>query len=656
MTFHGIFKKMVDESTSKKTNEKRVSVNEAYDDNALGWFTRNNILPQIFGGEMNGLRVRSAMLTDEKGKQIGATPSFGDGRKPTSSYPFVGIYGYADFPALAAKTGNKKSFISDKLRQISSDVSIRAILNKQVMDGTGIPENAFIIYPQMPLSSIGSRVTKRSTSNFNLFNLRDEYRLTTYPYNVQQALSVDENGRIFPDQTKAGGVVILPRSTSAQWNSAGMVYLSKLTMYDVYTIGCLDNRPELARQFTGGDRVEWPRVGGLLGMFMSNGSLQNNLRNGNPSYGKFDEFAKENGFITEDGEIDFLSIRQWILTADSEEIATKLLIPYLLKSPMENTYCCRVVTTSPDCPVKESDVAVFKALTEGNAQFEKGLEEIDSGEYDFEADDGEPDDFSESAPMVYGDEFINEAADTNMVEINESGMAKEMMAIFNYYISHHAPTIAIAPSQRKINLLRYDDRIKTKGSGVKRTFARIISQRNPLIPEIDGRFCPKEILGNMRVSKSGTLDYSPFFKKYERLLEQSAPQKFKYTRIVGYMISFEYDPVIEEEYKNERREKGFGTRGMGLLKHYIESPNSKMLSREPTVFDVTMIRSDEYGNFLFSGYGLPQRVNVVPMGEDDMQVLSSKNLLADNQDGLHSFMSHDFDRINLPSTYNRTVY
>ena len=98
------------------------------------------------------------------------------------------------------------------------------------------------------------------------------------------------------------------------------------------------------------------------------------------------------------------------------------------------------------------------------------------------------------------------------------------------------------------------------------------------------------------------------------------------------------------------------TRNLGLLKYYMESPNSVKL-REPTVFDVIYVKGGTYGNFLFSGYAT--RVNgrdVQQMGGEPPQAVDSNKLFADNVNGLHSTIVHDTERINIQGRYNRSVF
>jgi len=648
MSFHGIFKRVLNESPfSKNVVKSSSSVNEAADDSAIGWLTRNNILPQVFGGEYNGLRVPSAVVPGK------AVPVWND-RKYTT-YPFVGINGYADFPAMEAKHGNEASFMSGKLKSINADSNVRRILDAQVAAGTGIPGNVFLIFPQMPMSSVGTRSLNKSMSLFTTYNKRDSYSNGIYPYNVQQALSVDERGNLYPDPSKKGGVVLCPIARKAQMTSSGIMYADRLRMDDIYRMGYLDDRSVFANQFTGSDRLDFPRPGGLLGSYMSGARVENDLRGGNPKFFHFDEFAKNNGFISEDGSIDFIGIRKWILEADAEEIATKLLIPYLLKSPMEMTYCWRVLTSDMR-PAMKADIAVYNALNGRGSSFEDTLGDVDSGTFDFESDAEEvDDDVAESVVLKFehpedAEKILNESSDSTG-SIGGDLSRQELMAIFDHYMKSHAPTIAIKPKEQGSPVLRDDGRIVTKHSGVKRTFARIITKNTPLM-DIDYKFCPKGVDG-MSTSYSGTLDYSPLFSKFADVVDKSMPQQFKYSRIVGYMISFEYDPTIEEAYK-----KVYGkgkTRSLGMLKYYMESPNSVKL-REPTVFDVVYITGGKYGNFLFSSYSRPMAKNVVQMGGEPPQEITANGLYADNVNGLHSVVVHDLDRINISGRYNMAVH
>ena len=649
MSFHGIFKKILNESTFAKSVDKaKSSVNEVAEDSAIGWLTRNNILPQVFGGEYNGLRVPSAVVP---GKPV---PVWSD-RKYTT-YPFVGINGYADFPAIEAKHGNEASFMSGKLKSINADINVRRILDAQVAAGTGIPGNVFLIFPQMPMSSVGTRRLNKSMSLFTTYNKRDSYSNGIYPYNVQQALSVDAEGKLHADPTKKGGVVLCPVARKAQMSSSGIMYADKLRMEDIYQMGYLYDRSIFATQFTGSDRLDFLKPGGLLGSYMSGVRVENDLRGGNPKFFHFDEFAQSNGFVAEDGSIDFIAIRKWILEADSEEIATKLLIPYLLKSPMDMTYCWRLLTPNMYNSMK-SDIAVYNALNGKGQFFEDNLEEIDSGLFEFEADDDAmDDDLAESFVLKFENpddlqKMVSEASDDSEQIESNLGFRREVMAIFDYYMNKHASTVAIKPKEQGSPVLRDDGRIATKHSGIKRTFARIITKSTPLM-DIDYKFCPKGVDG-MTTSYSGVLDYSPLFSKFSDIVDKSMPQQFKYSRIVGYIISFEYDPAIEEAY---RKVYGKGkTRSLGMLKYYMESPNSVKL-REPTVFDVIYVKGGKYGNFLFSSYSKPMSKNVTPMGAEPPPEVVSNGLYADNMNGLHSVLVHDLERINIAGRYNTSVH
>ena len=647
---HSLFKQVINESVFSKKNEnkavskKATSVNEASDDDAIGWLTRNNIIPQVFGGEYNGLRVPSAM---KPGKKI----PFWDKRHLV--YPFVGINGYADFPAIEAKHGNEASFMSSRLKSINVDSNVRNILSKQVADGTGIPGNVFLIFPQMPMSSVGTRNLNKSMSLFTTYNKRDSYSNSIYPYNVQQALSVDEKGNLYPNPSKPGGVVLCPIARKAQMASSGIMYADRLREDDVAQMGYLYDRSIFAQQFTGSDRLDFPRVAGLLGSFMSGAVLTNELANGNPKFGKFDEFAKENNFITEDGEIDFIAIRGWILEADSSEIVNKLLIPYLLKSPFEQTYCWRTLRPEQKAAMRD-DIAVYNALNgRSGGSFESNLEDVETGSFEF-SDDLEETEIGESVDLVFETEpvgMVLEATDDTK-SIGGDLSRQEFMAIFDHYVKSHAPTIALMPKERTAPLLRDDGRIKTKDSGVKRTFARILTKNTPKM-DIDYKFCPRGLNG-LETSYSGVLDYSPLFSQFSEIVDGSMPQRFRYTRIVGYMISFEYDPSIEEAY--HKMSNSGKTRNLGLLKYYMESPNSVKL-REPTVFDVIYVKGGTYGNFLFSGYAT--RVNgrdVQQMGGEPPQAVDSDKLFADNVNGLHSTIVHDTERINIQGRYNRSVF
>ena len=647
---HSIFKKVIKESALSDRNfgggvsDKTKSVDEAFDDDSIGWLTRNNIIPIVFGGEYNGLRVRSAM---KPGKRI----PFWDRKHLV--YPFVGINGCANSPALEAKHGNEASFMNSRLKSIDSDVDVRRILSQQVADGTGIPGNVFLIFPQIPISSVGTRSLNKSMSLFTTYNKKDSYSNSIYPYNIQQALSVNEKGNLYPNPSKRGGVVLCPIARKSQMASGGIMYADKLRREDVAQLGYLYDRSIFANQFTGGDRVDFPRVGGLLGSFMSGAKLTNDLTNGNPKFGKFDEFANENGFMTEDGEIDFIEIRRWIREADSDEIVDKLLIPYLLKSPFDMTYCWRILRPEQRVGMKD-EILVYNALNgRTGGSFESNLEDSESGDFEF-SDDLEETEVGESVDLIFEempDGSIVESSDDTK-EVGGDLSRQEFMAIFDHYVNSHAPTIAIIPKERATPLLRDDGRIKTKDSGVKRTFARILTKNTPKM-DIDYKFCPKGLDG-IETSYSGVLDYSPLFSKFGDIVDSSLPQRFRYTRIVGYLISFEYDPAIEEEYqKNSNSGK---KRTLGLLKYYMDSPNSVKL-REPTVFDVMYVKDGNSKNFLFTGYAT--KVNgrdIQPMGGEPPQAVDMNGLFADNDRGLHSTIVHDTGRINIHGNYNRNVF
>lgn len=656
MSVHSIFKKLVNESVfAKKCGKTDIpDINEGVADGAVGSLTRNNIIPNIFGGRYLGLRVPSAMLP-------GKAMPFWD--RIHFTYPFAGINGASNTAAIAARHGSESSFMRDYLIEKGELQSVKDILAMQVAQGTGIPSDVFVLFPRMLISSIGSKGTSKSMSLFNTKNLRDSYNLSLYPYNVQQALSVDTNaGKIYPDPSKKGGVVLRPLASGAQMSVGGMMYLDRLTKEDIMSLANLKygsgGHEAFAEQFTGSSNPNHDRVGNILGSYMSgeryasdtnsvNPNFVNPIKNGNPNYGKFRKFAEENDFVSEDGNIDYMAIREWILEADGEEIVDRLIIPYLLMSPFERTYCWRKLTPDKEKEFAQ-DITLYKAL---NGQLEaKGGEEpsIDIEHVEFEPyDDSEEqsnDDVGESA-MVFcdcrGDVNESEGMDASVGGvINKNGY----MAIFDRAATLHHSTIVLKPTLQEEPLKRDDDRTITKNEGYKRTFVRVIFENTKLMDE-DFEYCPSNADGII-TSSSGVLDYSQIFNDYKDILDLNSPQKFKYERLVGYTISFKYDGDIERERETKRRK--------GLLNSYLESPNAVRLN-ETTTFDVIYVKTDK-GNFIFTGYTNPNEGGykykpAVPPPDS----IEQNRLYADMDSGLHSVIVHDKVRNVISYSYNKQV-
>lgn len=670
MSFHAIFKKMVNESSFMKDIAAKASaVNEAYDDNALGWNTRNNILPQVFGGDKHGLRVPDAMKRDEGGKLLAPIPVWKKNGKTQSIYPFVGINGYSNTSAMAAAHGRAASFMRDKLNSIRNNYSVRQILAAQVAAGTGIPANVFLIFPQNPISAVGKNGTKRSASYFYTYNDKDGYSKSIYPYNIQQALSFDtERGMLYPNPEKPGGTILIPiarKGSRSGYTAHDLMYASKLRNDDLGRLACLDDPKVFAEEFTGSGRMDWPNVGGTLRSYMSGANMSNNL-GANQDFGNFEKFAAENGFLPEGGsrqDIDYMAIREWILTAGAGEIIEKLIKPYLLKAPFEMIYCWRPISSAQeDCKVTQDDINVYNAIT-GAGNFEDTAEDIENAEFDI-TDDGddvggeleEGDDVGESIVFYTVDDagrFINESDEKGSTSVEALTTGSGFWAVCEKFMRGHKPLVSIAPKNRDMPLLRDDNRIKTKDSGLKRTFVRfLVDKPVPGLAELDAKFAQTNVDGRLS-SYGGTMNFSPLFKTYSDRVDESMPQTFKFWRLVGYMVSFKYDPDIEAA---ARKMYGHGRESaMGYLRYYLESPDAVM-ERGTTGFDVMYVRSSEFGDFLFSSYAQPAGKNVEIAGSDFPPEVSQNNLAADNIDGPHSVLFHDIERIRMPTNYNTNVH
>ena len=671
MSFHSIFKKVVNESS---LTTRHSDVNEAADDSAIGSLTRNNILPMIFSGDRNGLRVPSAMRSGKP------APYWGDEYR---TYPFAGINGYANSPAIVAKQGNQASYMKDRLERIGNNPDIRSVLESQP---NGIPADVFLMYPQMPISSVGIKGYKKSASSFTAYNTRDAYRRSLYPYNLQQALGVDANGKLFVDKDNPGGIVLSPKSRDASRNTKELMYAHKLEMSDICSL--LGDNRRFATEFTGSDNLQFPRVGGLLKSYISGAPFDNPIHDGNPVYGDFNLFAHE---MSADGydfigwgdddfsrkcvetlmqdcggsalfderyaEINYIEIRRWILESPLEEVAELLVVPYLLMTPYEKTYCWYDLTSEKaSTPKYVNAIRVFNALT-SNTPF--------AGGGDGEAEGGESGEqlFEESAEMTAlpsedhsfktvseAMEFMNEAYDRTL-GLEFAVNSTTVMSLFNEYIHRPRPTIMFKVRTDVEDMLRDDNRVATRRQGVKRSFARILSNTED-ITAMDRFYYPKDDGGQLIMSRRGTLDYSQLFKKYSALLEEGAKKRFNYVRIVGYMISFTYDPDVENAcLKLTTHGMPSGTK---LFEFYSKSPDASRF-HEVTTFDVLYIRGGEYGDFLFSGYTPIGSGSRLSYGDVPPEVADS-GLLANFKDGLHSVMVHDFNRINMTTNYNVAVH
>ena len=644
MSIHDIFKTAVNESVFSYYLSGRVSskkVEEAYDDNAVGWLTRKNVLPSIFKGTMNGLRVPSAAT--------GPVPVWGDSKYLT--YPFVGINGYALHPAIEAKQGNASSYVGSNLERISKSVaSVSDVLARQVSEGTGIPPDAFIIFRKIPITSAGDAANRRSMSLFSQFNVNDMYRTSTYPYNVQQALGVDGEGKLFVDRRKRGGVVINPVAKTSQMKSTDLMRLHPLTVGDVAELVEKLGKKTVAEQLTGDSNLSFPKAGGMLGAYMSGARDVGSLPGGNPDYKDFGKFAEENGFETEDGAIDFMKVRAWVVdpSTSAEDIAERLVIPYLLMSPFGRTYCWKRITPA-EAEALASDIAVYQALSkEGGADISSIASSPPDGDEDdsVEFDGGDSDADGEGV----GESVVSEAAPgPETPDVGAELVATDLMRICRWYRRAHNPTLLMGPRIRPDDLLRDDGRVKTKSSGVKRTFVRILSDTTELV-DVEKKLFPFG-MESLELSHSGTLDYSPLFDEFKGILDQSMPKRFPYMRIVGYMVSFEYDLDLERAYY-----RGPGNRKIrfrGLLEYYTE--NGRMF-RNPTVFDVCDIDGGKYGNFLFSGYAAPSARTGTKRATTPPPAAVDENGLEASATGLHSYAVHGTMHAVVPVAYNRAVH
>lgn len=647
MSIHSIFKNAVNESAFSDYFKKRLDnpfVNEVYDDNAVGWLTRNNILPQMFSGNKNGLRVRAALKNEQQ------VPNW---NMKYLTYPFVGINGYSLEPAMVAKQGNYASYMRDNLTTLSSYADVKSVLAKQVSNGTGIPGDGFLIFPKIPIETASTRNFSKSLSVFTPRNKRDFFSEKIWPYNVQQAFSVDDKGNLYVDENKPGGVVLYPVARSAQRGSqvasSALLIVSKLNDYDLAKIASLDDRSVLAREVT--DK------GGMLHSYFSGARSFDNFQNGNQNYKNFQKFAEENGLLLEDGSIDVEGVRRWIETQPTNVVLDNLVKPYLLMTPFDRTYCLRTIGIRDRIRMK-GDVAVFKALCSiGGDSFETNLEKVENGQnvgvsdnddhFDVTYEEGS--EFGESEkPPVFQGFGINESEGSG----REVGTA-ELMEVCRKYIISHKPTFMMIPKERLAPQIRDDGKIRTKSEGVKRTFVRILTENTPF-NEIDQKFCPKDFMG-MIPSHSGVLDYSGLFAAYPDMFDENAPRMFKYTRIAGYMVSFQYDPELEEECK---RVSGHGKlRFNGALNYYIESPNGVMY-REPTIFDVLYVHADKsgaYGDFIFSGYATNGNNGNSMPPQQIVEEIESKGLSAGSSE-MHSAATYGFGFQKIPYSYNKSAF
>ena len=671
MSVHKLFKKLVSESifTSKDGGKSdSTPVNEGVGVDAIGNLTRNNIIPKLFYGEYHGLRVPSAV---KKGKSV----PYWD--KKHFTYPFVGIYGCSEKPALAASHGREVSFIRDRLGKMEAYPIVQLILDRQVANGTGIPEDVFIMFPKMAISSAGNVGTRKSESLFNIYDINNAYSMSSYPYNVQQALAVDKDGRIYIDSYKNGGTVILPAARNAQMVSGVMLYLDKLTEDDLVKLAGLSDgtggHDKFAREFTGDLTLN--RVGGMLGSFMSgvghtsaegkfNPTFAKRIGSGgNPKYGRFDEFAKENLLTTDNGEIDFQAVREWIREVPSKEIVEKLIIPYILPVPFDKTYCWREVT--PQLRIKfRDDIRLVNALTkkenhstddERNGPDKIDVVSDDEAVFDVNSEDdvipptnGDGDVVESYDDMVFGRDG-HPICEAEISGVSSGGVItkKGYMEIFDRAANYHNETMLVEVRRRDIPLTR-DDGTMTEGTDVKRTFARVLFD-NTELTDTDRKYGPVDETGALLTSSSGTLDYSQIFEQYGAILDKNAPRTFKCKRLAGYLISFKYDPEIEEERKRGRR-AGF----LNMYLRKLDEGNAELLN-EPTVFDVLYVFDKEHGNFIFTGYGnhsnaLTYKPDVPPPSSID-----ENHLYSTGTDGLHSVIVHDSGRTKVPYAFNQGV-
>lgn len=674
MSVHKLFKKLLNESVFIKKNDEKPdksAINEGIEADAVGNLTIKNIIPTIFYGTYHGLRVPSAV---KKGKSV----PYWD--KKHFTYPFVGIYGCSEKPALAASHGREVSFIRDRLGKMEAYPIVQLILDRQVANGTGIPEDVFIMFPKMAISSAGNVGTRKSESLFNIYDINNAYSMSSYPYNVQQALAVDKDGRIYIDSYKNGGTVILPAARNTQMVSGVMLYLDKLTEDDLVKLAGLSDgtggHDKFAREFTGDLTLN--RVGGMLGSFMSgvghtsaegkfNPTFAKRIdTGGNPKYGRFDKFAKENLLTTDNGEIDFQAVREWIREAPSKEIVKKLIIPYILPVPFDKTYCWREVT--PQLRVKfRDDIRLVNALTkkekhslDDELDNDSEIEVIsdDIVEFDIDSDGGAilptNDDSGDGGVGESFDDIVFGRDAYPICEAEISGVSshgvitkKGYMEIFNRAANYHNETMMVIVRRRDEPLTR-DDGTTVEGMDVKRTFARVLFD-NTELTDTDRQYGPVDETGALLKSSSGTLDYSQIFEQYGAILDKNAPKAFKCKRLAGYLISFKYDPDIEEERKRDRR--------AGFLNMYLQKLNEGKaeLLNEPTVFDVLYVFDKEHGNFIFTGYA--NRSNL-PTYKPDVPPPSSideKHLYSTGASGLHSVIVHASDRTNVPYAFNQGV-
>jgi hypothetical protein len=231
------------------------------------------------------------------------------------------------------------------------------------------------------------------------------------------------------------------------------------------------------------------------------------------------------------------------------------------------------------------------------------------------------------------------------------------MDLFDKFFVSHRVIIPLRPHVQYVPLKRFDDRIETKRQGVKRTFARIMVPGAEALPgvdllAIDQLFAPRDQQNNIIMAESGVLDYSPLFREFAEVLDMKGmPRKFRYLRIAGYMVSFEFDPELE----NESRKVGHGKLRAGpMLDKYMNSGEGVRF-HEANSFDVFYINGGEYGKFLFSGYARPPKDGVVDGGAPPAAVVENR-LFADNVKGLHSDVVYDRGRINMPTAYNKAVF
>lgn len=650
MSLHKFFTEAVKKYNFDIPPKAKTDINEAY---GMEKSTRNNILPSIFSGEYGGVRVPSAL------KDTSKVPFWG---AKYATYPFVAIEGYSETPTqFGSVKGREHSFINDKLGRISTNDSVKNILRRQISSNpNAIPGGGTILFPDFPISVAGSRANSRdinkagptSLSVLTSKNTSDTYRQGIYPLNVQQALSIDDNGKLYPNDKKDGGIVLVPYGHGrgiVSDSSKPMCMISPLRREDLISVAGLDNPKKFCDDLTG----TGGGVGGLLLIAIRNGRLGDGIaNNANPTYGDLAQFLSFIGMKdTSEAAVSAMipQIRNLIINAcktkDGQlKIVDKLIIPYLLKSNFDSTYCLRPVPS--DVLEKHSnDVAVYQALL-GEGSFEDTLKQIYSDEDYFDFDD---ENTGEESDSEIGESISVSESSEDTPNVNNESLAANLMVAIRRFIQYPMnTTISFSPKTTVLGSTRENGDVITSHEGLKKTFIRFITSDG--IEETDENFL-KGGFSNGEVSTRGTLDYSPLFEKYKELFRDDMPRKFKYYRFVGYMISVPYSPEIEEAAKKSAHGR---VRGSAMFREYM-SRNNELEFVEPTIFDLIYIKGgDGYGDFIFSGYDkkIPKAKQIL-MGDAIPEEIISNGLIEDPVVGLHSYAVHDVKRRYMHNAYNK---